>query len=83
MDYTAIGIGDINGDGLGDIYVGAAPDLDDGGGVVMFGVDDSGIEIDFANLDGSDGFRVLAQVGVSILVRRTMWLLLASSMATA
>ena len=66
MDYKAIGIGDINGDGLGDIYVGAAPDLDDGGGVVIFGVDDSGIEIDFANLDGSDGFRVVAQVGESL-----------------
>ena len=66
VDYTAVGIGDINGDGLGDIYVGAAPDQDDGGGVVIFGVDDSGIEIDFVNLDGADGFRVVAPVGESL-----------------
>ena len=68
QDRTGVGIGDINGDGLGDIFIADAPVQADGGGVVIFGRDDSGITIDFAVLDRVNGFRVVPPAGESLNV---------------
>jgi hypothetical protein len=68
QDRTAVGIGDINGDGLTDIFVADSSALADGGGVVVFGRADSGIVVDFGALDGTDGFRVVPPAGQNLNV---------------
>ena len=65
---SGLGGGDLNGDGLGGIFIADVPVQSDAGGVVVFGWDDSGTTIAFAALDGSDGFRAIPPAGESLNV---------------